>query len=223
VATLEPVARGLEQYGIVSPSTVHHAENLIDAYLLLGRRDAAARAIDRLSTQAERCEDAWGRAVAARGRAVLVGEGELDGPLEEALALARALPMPFTRARTELALGERLAAKGRNAARDLLDPALATFRHLDASGWAARAGRALGQDPAAPSGPQSRLAALTPYELQVAVAVADGATNREATAALFLSPKTIEYHLSRVYAKLGVRNRVELARLMSSGREQAGR
>ena len=55
------------------------------------------------------------------------------------------------------------------------------------------------------------LAELTPQELQVALVVAKGATNREAGAALFLSPKTIETHLGRVYRKLGVRSRTELA------------
>jgi DNA-binding CsgD family transcriptional regulator len=61
---------------------------------------------------------------------------------------------------------------------------------------------------------------LTPQELQVALVVARGATNKEAAAALFLSPKTIDFHLGRVYRKLGIRSRVELARV-TLGREDA--
>jgi len=58
--------------------------------------------------------------------------------------------------------------------------------------------------------------ALTPQELQVALTASRGATNREAGAALFLSPKTIETHLSRIYRKLNVRSRTQLAHLLSS-------
>jgi DNA-binding NarL/FixJ family response regulator len=62
---------------------------------------------------------------------------------------------------------------------------------------------------------------LTPHELQVALLVADGLTNREAAAALFLSPKTIEHHLSIIYRKLGLRSRAQLAALLAAERERA--
>ncbi len=81
----------------------------------------------------------------------------------------------------------------------------------ETAGWAAWARdelRAAGGDPPVPV---EAVAGLTPRELQVAVAVAGGATTREAAAALFISPRTVEAHLGRVYAKLGVRSRAALA------------
>src|SRR5262249_23624461 len=64
---------------------------------------------------------------------------------------------------------------------------------------------------------------LTPHELQIALLVAQGMTNREAAAALFLSPKTIEYHLGQIYRKLDVRGRAQLARLMAMELPEGGR
>jgi DNA-binding CsgD family transcriptional regulator len=94
--------------------------------------------------------------------------------------------------------------------------ALDAFERLGARPWAERARtelRATGQA----GGRRSETAAesLTPHELQIAVLVAQGMTNREAAAALFLSPKTIEYHLGQIYRKLDVRGRSQLARLMA--------
>ena len=78
--------------------------------------------------------------------------------------------------------------------------------------WAERARRELaGSGQRVPRGPQRDRERLTPQELQIARCVARGATNKEAAADLFLSPKTIETHLTRVYRKLGVRSRSELA------------
>jgi DNA-binding CsgD family transcriptional regulator len=136
---------------------------------------------------------------------------------EAALALHASLPMPFERARTLLVLGERLRrARQRAEARAPLQEALDAFERLGARPWAERARtelRATGQ----PSGRRSEAAAeqLTPHELQIALLVAQGMTNREAAAALFLSPKTIEYHLGQIYRKLDVRGRAQLARLMA--------
>jgi DNA-binding CsgD family transcriptional regulator len=95
--------------------------------------------------------------------------------------------------------------------------ALETFEHLDAAPWAERARTEL-----AASGERLRrrdpstLDELTPQELQIAMLLAQGRTTREAAAALFLSPKTIEYHLRHVYMKLGVHSREELARVLSA-------
>jgi DNA-binding NarL/FixJ family response regulator len=95
--------------------------------------------------------------------------------------------------------------------------ALETFNALGAASWADQARREL-----AATGERARRRTpttaddLTPQELQVALLVAEGATNREAAAALFITPKTIETHLQAVYRKLGIRSRVELARRVSS-------
>jgi DNA-binding NarL/FixJ family response regulator len=94
----------------------------------------------------------------------------------------------------------------------VLHRALATFETLGAEPWAEQVRaelRASGETPE-PS-PGGSLMTLTPQELQVALVVGGGATNREAAAALFISPKTVEFHLGNVYGKLGVRSRTELA------------
>jgi DNA-binding NarL/FixJ family response regulator len=117
--------------------------------------------------------------------------------------------MPFERARTLLVLGstQRRALRKR-AARESLQEALAVFEQLGAALWAERARKELwrigGRAPSA--------GALTPAEQRVAELVAEGHTNREVATALFLTDRTVEGHLSRIYAKLGVRSRAELAR-----------
>jgi DNA-binding NarL/FixJ family response regulator len=122
--------------------------------------------------------------------------------------------MPFERGRTEFCYGERLRrARRREKARPQLRSALETFEGLGAEPWAKRARnelRATGE--AASSRDRPKPEELTLQELQVALRVAEGATNRETAAALFLSPKTIEAHLSRIYSKLSIRSRTELAR-----------
>src|SRR6185436_877664 len=123
----------------------------------------------------------------------------------------------FERARTLLCLGERLRrARQRADAREPLKEALETFERLGARGWAERTRtelRATGQASARRA--ETAAEQLTPHELQIALLVAQGMTNREAAAALFLSPKTIEYHLGQIYRKLDVRGRAQLARFMA--------
>jgi DNA-binding CsgD family transcriptional regulator len=119
---------------------------------------------------------------------------------------------PFERARTELCLGRRRRhSRHRAAARVVLHQALSRFDALGAELWAGQARaelRATGETPA--PRPGGSLMTLTPQELQVALVVAGGATNKEAGASLFISPKTVEFHLGHVYGKLGVRSRTEL-------------
>ena len=160
----------------------------------------------------------WAAAAAARCRALLAPDEDFRGAFEVALALHDDLPMPFERARTLLALGERLRrAKQRAEAREPLTAALDAFERLGARPWAERARTELRATGGQASGRRAQAAAeqLTPHELQIAVLVAQGMTNREAAAALFLSPKTIEYHLGQIYRKLDVRGRAQLARLMA--------
>ena len=157
-------------------------------------------------------------AAACRYRGLLVDDdGEAERLFERALEHHERRPAPFDRARTELCFGERLRrARKRGEARVQLRRALDTFERLGAAPWADRARREL-----TASGERARRRLpstrdeLTAQELQVALVVAEGATNREAAAQLFVSPKTIETHLSHIYRKLGVRSRTELARAMS--------
>jgi len=173
---------------------------------------------------ARQTQRSWALAGAARCRGLLATEEQFEADFQRALELHEQTPTPFERARTELCLGERLRrARQRVDAREPLRSALETFERLGAAPWAERARAEL-----AASGETSRrrdpyaAEQLTAQELQVALVVARGATNREAGAALFLSPKTIETHLSRVYRKLHVRSRTELAHLLASEGALAG-
>ena len=151
-------------------------------------------------------------------KGLLAPEAEFRAVFEGALQHHDALPMPFERARTQLALGERRRrAKQRAEAREPLTQALDEFERLGAKPWAERARAELRATGGSAGARRASAAAdqLTAHELQIAVLVAQGMTNREAAAALFLSPKTIEYHLGQIYRKLDVRGRAQLARLMA--------
>jgi len=147
-------------------------------------------------------------------------------------AHARALPGRGDRdagagARTELARGERpRRRKARAEAREPLRAALETFERLGARLWAERARNELRATGVAATGEREAVTPvaelLTPHELQVALTVARGATNREAAAALFVSPKTVEHHLGQIYRKLGVRSRTQLAALLDQERRLGG-
>ncbi|MEW1927192.1 AAA family ATPase [Streptomyces sp. NPDC088360] len=141
---------------------------------------------------------------------------------EQALALHAEAPCPLETSRTRLAYGERLRRAGQRVrAREQLRAALDGFERLGAQVWADRCRRELTatgetvRARSAPSGPEG----LTPQEFRVAQAVVRGATNKQAASALFLSPKTVEFHLGNVYHKLGVRNRTELAHQCAELRE----
>jgi DNA-binding CsgD family transcriptional regulator len=201
----------------MQPSLVMSAPDLAEAYARTGRRDDALAVLEAFEAAGRRSGSRWAEAAAGRLRGLLGPDAEVRPRFEAALAVHDALPMPFERARTLLCFGERLRrARQRAEAREPLKDALATFERLGARGWAERARtelRATGEQQA----PRAETSAeqLTPHELQIAVLVAQGMTNREAAAALFLSPKTIEYHLGQIYRKLDVRGRAQLARLMA--------
>lgn len=137
---------------------------------------------------------------------------------KEAIKIHAEIQTPFELARTALCYGERLRrSRNRVEARRVLRQAMAIFESLGAAPWVERARVEL-----AASGEtlQRRhpIAALTPQERQVASIVGSGATNREAAATLFVSPKTVEFHLGNVYRKLGVRSRTELANALNEMR-----
>lgn len=199
------------------PALTMYAPDLVEALVRAGRRDAAERALTRLQEGAERTGGAWAHAAAARGRLLLAGDDEIDRLGAEALSWHARVEMPFERARTELVFGERLRRARRRAdARAPLERALRTLERLGAEPWAARARTEL-----VATGGRAALREvppveeLTPHELQVALLVAEGGTNREVGAALFLSAKTIEHHLSAIYRKLGLRSRTQLASLLA--------
>jgi DNA-binding CsgD family transcriptional regulator len=120
--------------------------------------------------------------------------------------------MPFELGRTRLLLGQLLRRRNeRRAAREELDSARSIFTELGTRVWAARAADELKRIPIRRKASEG----LTPTELQVARLAAAGRTNREVAQALFLSPKTVEANLSRIYRKLGIRSRAELGARMA--------
>jgi DNA-binding CsgD family transcriptional regulator len=189
------------------------AANLTEALVRAGRRDQAARAYRAVIAEAERTGRPAQLALAARCRGLLAGShDEARRAFDEALARHDEAGQPFELARTQLCYGELLRRdKRRVEARAPLGAALATFERLGAHFWAQRAEVELRA-----AGVRSRnrgisaTDVLTSQELQVAHVVAEGLTNAEAATRLFLTPKTIEFHLSNAYRKLGLRSRAEL-------------
>jgi len=209
---LEEVDAFLNQLPPGDPNALQWAPDLVEAYVRVGRHDDAAAALTRHLAHGR---GGWARAAGERCHGLLAADDAFDLPFRRALELH---DTPFETARTELCYGERLRRAGRRTeARVQLHAALERFDRLGAKPWAKRARGELRASGAHVSrrapGATER---LTPQELQVALTVARGATNREAAAALFLSPKTIEFHLRNIYRKMGVRSRTELvARLLS--------
>src|SRR5438094_13208 len=204
------VVEALARLGLVMPYLFQEVPDLIEAYVYTGQRSQAQAALMVLQEQAATAPGLWPRAAAARSRGLL--EEDFQSAFEEALHLHDRVQMPFERARTELCYGERLRrARRRAEARDQLHAALQTFERLGAEPWADRARNELRATGETVRRGRSASDELTLQEVQVALKVAEGATNREAAAALFLSPKTIEAHLSRIYSKLRIRSRTELA------------
>jgi DNA-binding CsgD family transcriptional regulator len=186
--------------------------NAIEALILVGELDEAAELLADLEDWSRRVDAPATRATAWRCRGLLrAAGGDHDGALEALAAALRAfqrLPTPFERGRTLLALGAlQRRTKQRRAAQESLGAALAGFRQLGARLWAEQARAQLAQL----GGRRPQGARLTPTETQIASLVAQGQTNQQVADALFVSPKTVEWNLSKVYKKLHVRSRAELA------------
>jgi DNA-binding CsgD family transcriptional regulator len=154
-------------------------------------------------------------ATAARCRGLVAAAGHQGAALEHlgsAVELHGRLEQPFELARTELVLGTvQRRGKQKRMARESLGSALAIFDELGAPLWADKARAELARI----GGRASAGNDLTPSERRIAELVAEGRTNREVAAAAFVSVKTVEANLSRIYAKLGVRSRAGLAHLMA--------
>jgi DNA-binding CsgD family transcriptional regulator len=196
------------------------APELVDAYLRLGRSDDAAAVAADFVVAAEAKGQPWALARAARCRGLLAGAGQLEACFEEALELHQRTPDGFEAGRTRLAYGARLRrVRKRVRAREELRAALEIFERLGARPWAEQASAELAvTGETARRRDASTLDQLTPQELQIARLLADGKTTREAAAAIFLSPKTIEYHLAHVYRKLGINSRDALGRILRAPR-----
>jgi DNA-binding CsgD family transcriptional regulator len=191
--------------------------DLAEAAGRAGRPAQSRAAAARFTRWAEHAGQAWARAVAARCRALVEPDGTAAELFAEAVALHRLDGAhPFERARTELLHGEWLRrARRRSEARAPLRAAADTFTELGARPWAQRAGaelRATGETRTATAAAPDGLAELTPQELQVVRLAAAGLSNRDIGAQLFLSPRTVGYHLYKAFPKLGVASRAQLPR-----------
>ncbi len=199
------------------------AAEMVEAYLRLGRNEDARMLTVEFRQAAEAKGQPWALARALRCQAMLAPKDDFPALFEEALRHHEQTPDLFELARTHLAYGERLRrARGRVLARVQLRRAEEIFAALDARPWGARAGAELeATGETLRSGEPNTIEELTPQELQIATMLASGRTTRETAAALFLSPKTIEYHLRHVYLKLGIHSREELGQVDGLTQEAA--
>jgi DNA-binding CsgD family transcriptional regulator len=229
VAHLTAIVPVAARHGLGNPVTVPFRGDLCEALVCAGdlQRARAERAV--LAAQAEQTGLRWPAAVNSRVAAMIADAAQPENAAGEAgsdalfrAALAR-WPDGFEGARTGLCWAESLVKRGRkDEARSILAGAASEFARLGARPFLERAHAALaltGEPLPSPSpGP---FAALTGAEVQVAFAVADGLSNRDIAARLFISPKTVEHHLTHVYQKLNARSRTDLARLVLTDRASA--
>ena len=215
-----------DRVGMDEPALVQWAPNHVEALARAGETERAQAALARHARLAENTQRTWALATTERCRGILAGPAEFAAHFERALELHDRDGQPFEKARTHLAFAERLRrVRQRAEARPHLTAALELFDRLGAKPWSARAEAEMTAT-GGPTGPRAEQAAgadeLTPSELKIALLVAQGMTNREVAASLFLSPKTVEHHLSHIYRKLDVRSRTQLARLFAEERPAAG-
>lgn len=219
VASYRRVEEFAQESGMVDNPMVWWTGDLVEALVADGQLEEAAAVL------ASRTDVPDGRpvlrAVLARCRA-LVDPARFAEHVEEADRWHRLAAMPYERARTDLLVGRVLRRQRHAGAREPLSRALATFERLGARAWAGQARQELRASGVrlAPHG--SGFAELTPQELQVTLAVGRGLSNKEVAAQLFLSVKTIEYHLGKAFQKLGVARRGQLAALVAEQQPARG-
>ncbi|HSI97087.1 MAG TPA: LuxR C-terminal-related transcriptional regulator, partial [Gaiellaceae bacterium] len=207
--------------GFDEPGALRFAVDAVEALVELGATEEATQVLDWFEGNARRLERASALATSLRCRGLLAAQvANLDAALHlyrEALAWHSKVEIPLERGRTLLALGvAQRRAKSRREARATLEEALAVFERIGAALWAERTRGELRRI----SGRAPTPGALTPAEERVAALVAEGKTNREVAAALFLSERTVEGHLSRIFGKLRIKHRAELAPALASRQTQ---
>ena len=218
---LVPALERLSAGGGGEPAAPPFAPDAIEALLAIGRIDDARAYVGWLDERAEALGRADLDAVAARCRGLLyAAEGELqtaDDELEAALMAHDRRPIPYETARTLLCRGQiQRRRRRRRAARESLERAHDIFESLRTPLWAARCDSELERLGLRPLADPDE---LTPSERRVAELAAGGLTNREVASTLFISPKTVEANLARVYRKLGIHSRAELGQRMARERE----
>jgi DNA-binding CsgD family transcriptional regulator len=226
-AAVEAIARRADEQqaivGSVDPMRMDVTPDRIEALVALGRVDEAAEHLAALEARGRVTPRPWVDAAVARGRAlVLAARGELDAAVAatDVATDSRARAWrSFDRARTLLVRGQVLRhARRVREAGATLDEARGIFTALGAQVFAGRAAAEIDRLGRRRPGSEG----LTPTERRVAELAANGLRNHEVAAELAVSPKTIEAHLARIYAKLGIRSRAELGRAMADGGGDVG-
>jgi DNA-binding CsgD family transcriptional regulator len=212
VSALGPLVDFLRAEEITEPGTARVVPDQVEALITLGDLAAAEELLGWFEGNARRLDRRSALAAAARCRGLLAGaRGDVDGAVAElrgALDVHEGVPIPLELARTQLAYGSALRrSRQKAAARNALEAARDGFEAIGARVWAERAQAELARVGGRP--PSS--GALTPTEQRVAELVARGLQTKQVAGRLFVSPKTVEGHLSRIYGKLGVSSRAELA------------
>lgn len=212
VAALQPLLDAFDPVHDTEMVTGGYLPDAVEALVAVGRSGEAERIVAALEDNGAASGRAWMRAMGARGRAMLrAAARDLDGALaaaDEAMRHHDGLDMPFERARTQLLLGQvQRRRRTRTAAAEVLTAALSTFESLGSPLWADRARAELARTNLVMGDGQ----ALSETERRTAELAAAGRSNREISAELFVSVKTVEMNLTRVYRKLGVRSRSQLA------------
>jgi DNA-binding CsgD family transcriptional regulator len=214
LARMQAAATGPARY---HPNITRMAPDLVEAAVRLGQPSQAAEAAGRFSRWAPLVGQPWADALHVRCQALIASDSEAERYYERALSLHEQDTRPFDQARTQLLYGEWLRRERRKRdARVQLLASLQTFDALGAWPWANQARTELTATGAtAPqAAPPDLLAALTPQELQISRLAARGLANRDIAAQLFLSPRTVAYHLYKAYPKLGISSRAELPTLV---------
>lgn len=215
---LTVVLQGLDAGAIREPGIFRVHANAAEAAVGVGDLERAECIADLLADHAARTGHRWSRAVGERVHALVRAErGDLGAALaraEAALSAHEALPMPFERARTLLVKGvvERRLRR-RAHARSTLTEAASEFERMGARLWAERARGELARVAGRARQAENE---LTPTEHRVALLAAQGLSNKEIAATLFVTVHTVEVHLSHAYAKLGVRSRAQLPRVLGA-------
>jgi DNA-binding CsgD family transcriptional regulator len=223
-ASMGPVAELLASMGTGEPGLLRVFADEIEALVGLGELDKAGFLVDYLEERGRTLDRPWALATGARSRALLLSAlgdlGSASESLDQALAEHERLAMPLELGRTHLVRGavERRAKRKGNA-RESLSTAIGLFEELGAPLWARKARTELARVGSRPATPFE----LTPSERRVAELVAAGKTNREVANTLFISVKTVDSNLTRIYRKLGVRSRTELVGAILTASEAASR
>ena len=213
LTTLQPLVARFSALPSTEIVTAAFLPDAIEAMIALGRRGDAEPLIEALEYHGRRLDRAWILAIGARCRSMmLAAQGHLEAATrmaQQAMSAHESLPMPFERARTQLLLGQlQRRQRQKDAATITLTEALAEFEGMNTPLWTDRTRNEL----ARVSPTRDHL--LSPSEQRVAELAASGLTNRDIGAAVFISPKTVEANLARIYRKLGIHTRAELGRVV---------